>query len=195
MSFDLDPVPQLATDAPLIENILDMTFGLSRRTKTSYRLREGNAAAPGLSLVIRDRQVGIAGCISYWPITIGHAMQPGLLLGPLAVHPARQNLGIGLKLMQVSLKLAVELGHSLVLLVGDPPYYARAGFKQAPKGQMDLPGPFDHSRFLYLELVAHAVATAKGLVLSAPRSHELLTALAEPHGGGSEEQQGKAEEC
>ena len=173
MSFELVPVPQLATDTPLIENILDMTFGLSRRTKTSYRLREGNVAAPGLSLVIRDSEVGIAGCISYWPITIGHAMQPALVLGPLAVHPARQNLGIGLKLMQVSLNKSVELGHSLVLLVGDPPYYARAGFKQVPVGQMDLPGPYDPKRFLYLGLVAHAVETAKGLVLSAPRSHEL----------------------
>ncbi len=181
MSFELSPVQQVDSDIPLIEKILDDAFGLSRRTKTSYRLREGNVAAEGLSLVIRDADVGVAGCISYWPITIGHTMQPALLLGPLAVHPARQNLGIGLKLMQVSLSKAVELGHSLVLLVGDPPYYARVGFKQVPIGQMDLPGTYDPKRFLFLELVAHALTTAKGLVLSAPRSHELLAALAEPH--------------
>lgn len=182
MSFDFSPGPQANADTATIENILDDAFGLSRRTKTSYRLREGNIAAAGLSMVIRDTEVGIAGCISYWPITIGHAMQPALLLGPLAVHPARQNLGIGLKLMQVSLSKALELGHSLVLLVGDPPYYARVGFKQVPEGQLDLPGTYDPKRFLYLELVAHALSTAKGLVLSAPRSHELLAALAEPHG-------------
>ncbi|MDE2445776.1 MAG: N-acetyltransferase [Alphaproteobacteria bacterium] len=189
MSFDLVPVPQVATDILLIEKILDDAFGLSRRTKTSYRLREGNEAAKGLSMVIRDSEVGIAGCISYWPITIGHAMQPALLLGPLAVHPARQNLGIGLKLMQVSLKKALELGHSLVLLVGDQPYYSRVGFKQIPEGQIDLPGPYDPKRFLYLELVAHALSTAKGLVLSAPRSQELLSALTEPHGARHKQQQ------
>lgn len=182
MSFDLFPVPQIDADIPIIEKILDDVFGLSRQTKTSYRLREGNASAAGLSMVIRDTEVGVAGCISYWPITIGHAMRPALLLGPLAVHPARQNLGIGLKLMQVSLNKALELKHSLVLLVGDPPYYARVGFKQVPVGQMDLPGPFDAQRFLYLELVAHALAGATGLVLSAQRSAELLAALAEPHG-------------
>jgi predicted N-acetyltransferase YhbS len=181
MSFEFTPVPQIDADTPIIETILDNAFGLSRRTKTSYRLREGNTAAEGLSLVIRDTEVGIAGCISYWPITIGHAMQPALLLGPLAVHPARQNLGIGLKLMQVSLSKALELGHSLILLVGDPPYYARVGFHQVPEGQMDLPGTYDPKRFLYLELVAHSLSTAKGLVLSAPRSHELLAALTEPH--------------
>ncbi len=182
MSFELVPVPQTDADIPEIENILDNAFGLSRRTKTSYRLREGNCAAAGLSLVIRDREVGIAGCISYWPITIGHATKPALLLGPLAVHPLRQNLGIGLKLMQVSLSKALELGHSLVLLVGDLPYYARVGFHQVPGGQLDLPGPYDPKRLLYLELVAHALATANGLVLSAPRSNALLAALAKPHG-------------
>ena len=181
MNFELKPVPQLESDSANIENILDLTFGLSRRTKTSYRLREGNEAAVGLSFVIRDHEFGIAGCISYWPVTIGHAMQPALLLGPLAVHPKRQNLGIGLKLMQTSLSKAIELGHSLVLLVGDPPYYTRVGFKQVPERQLDLPGPFDPKRFLYLELVAHALARAKGLVLSPQRSRELLTALAEPH--------------
>ncbi len=181
MSFEFFPVAQIDADIPIIETILDNAFGLSRRTKTSYRLREGNTAAAGLSLVIRDFEVGIAGCISFWPITIGHAMQPALLLGPLAVHPSRQNLGIGLKLMQVSLSKALELGHSLILLVGDPPYYARVGFKQVPEGKMDLPGTYDPNRFLYLELVAHSMSTAKGLVLSAPRSHELLAALTEPH--------------
>ena len=181
MSFKLSPVPQTDADLPIIESILDNAFGLSRRTKTSYRLREGNVAAEGLAMVIRDNEVGIAGCISFWPITIGHAMQPALLLGPLAVHPARQNLGIGLKLMQVSLSRALELGHSLVLLVGDPSYYARVGFHQVPEGQLDLPGPYDPKRFLYLELVAHSLSSARGLVLSAPRSHELLAALAEPH--------------
>ena len=181
MSFELNPVAQREADVPIIENILDLTFGLSRQTKTSYRLREGNEAAAGLSLVIRDRQVGIAGCISYWPITIGHNMQPAILLGPLAVHPQRQNLGIGLNLMQVSLSKAVALGHSIVLLVGDPPYYARVGFKQVPEGQLDLPGPYDLKRFLYLELIALALAQAKGLVLSPQRSFELSAALAKPH--------------
>jgi predicted N-acetyltransferase YhbS len=186
MTFELIPVPQLASDAPLIEDILDQVFGLSRRTKTSYRLREGNLAAAGLSMVIRDAEIGIAGCISYWPLCIGPQQTKALLLGPLAVHPARQNLGVGLKLMQVSLKQALALGHGLVLLVGDPPYYARAGFKQIPDGLLDLPGPYDPKRLLYLELIAHALSGAKGLVLAPQRAFEISTALAKPHGRGGD---------
>jgi predicted N-acetyltransferase YhbS len=181
MTFDLAPVAELPEDFQLIEQLLDMSFGLSRHTKTSYRLREGNHAVAGLSLVIRDPEIGIAGAISYWPVTVGHAMDEAILLGPLAVHPARQNIGIGRALMNVSLAKAKELGHELVILVGDAPYYARVGFQQLPFGLLQLPGPVDPKRFLYLELVLGALQGVHGLVLAPWRSVELLAALAEPH--------------
>jgi predicted N-acetyltransferase YhbS len=182
MTFELSPVPQLPDDALHVENLLDLTFGLSRRTKTSYRLREGSSPIEGLSFVIRDSDVGIAGAISFWPLSIGRSTTPALLLGPIAVHPARQNLGIGLKLMQVSLAKALALGHHLVLLVGDGPYYARVGFKKLPEGQLQLPGPFDPARFLYLELTAWSLSNAQGLVLPAWRGAEISASLAPPHG-------------
>ena len=46
----------LTADHPAIEHLLDLTFGLSRWTKTSYRLREGNVAIEGLSLVTREAE-------------------------------------------------------------------------------------------------------------------------------------------
>ena len=156
-------------DQPLIENILDMGFGLTRRTKTSYRLREGSAPVAGLSLVIRDAELGVAGTISYWPLAIGAAATPALLLGPLAVHPDRQNRGLGRILMAASLKKAREFGHGLVLLVGDAPYYQQAGFLQVPAGQLDLPGPFEPNRLMFMELKSGALAAAHGLVLAAWR--------------------------
>ena len=118
-------------DADAVETLLDLSFGLSRRTKTSYRLREGNTAIPGLSLVMRDAELGLSGTISFWPLKIGEAGSDALLLGPLAVHPERQNLGIGLALMREGLARAKRRGHRLILLVGDAPYYARVGFPEA----------------------------------------------------------------
>jgi predicted N-acetyltransferase YhbS len=173
MTFELSPVAQTSVDGPAIEHLLDLTFGLSRRTKTSYRLREGSAAVEGLSLVIRDSEVGLAGALSYWPLVVGKSFTPALLLGPLTVHPSRQNLGIGRKLMQVSLAQAKLRGHKLVLLVGDAPYYARVGFQQLPEGLLQLPGPFDPARFLYLELVPGALSGVSGLVLPPLREAEL----------------------
>jgi predicted N-acetyltransferase YhbS len=181
MTMILTPEAELPADEPAIEYLLDMSFGLSRRTKTSYRLREGNHAVAGLSLVIRDPEVGIAGAISYWPISVGHAMAPALLLGPLAVHTRRQNIGIGRMLMKSSLDLAKQMGHKIVLLVGDAPYYARVGFHKLPDGLLQLPGPVDPARFLYLELVPGTLEHMTGLVLAPWRSAELSAALTQPH--------------
>jgi predicted N-acetyltransferase YhbS len=194
MTFELSPVAQTPADSVAIEHLLDLTFGLARRTKTTYRLREGSTAIDGLSMVVRDSEAGLAGSLSYWPLVVGKTFAPAILLGPLAVHPSRQNLGVGRALMNESLLKAKEVGHRLVLLVGDAPYYARVGFQKLPNDLLQLPGPFDPVRFLYLELVAGSLAGMSGLVLPSLRQVELSTALTKPHGGGRDEQQGKAEQ-
>mgnify|MGYP006276825175 CR=1 FL=1 len=178
--------PALASDEAEIENLLDRAFGIGRRTKTSYRLREGNRAVAGLSLVIREAGLGIVGTVSFWPLRIGAAGTPALLLGPLAVHPERQNLGIGLALMREGLARARAMGHRLVILVGDEPYYARAGFRRLPPGLLAMPGPTDPERFLHVELAEGALAGVSGLVLTPQRHAEGLAALAEPHGAEGE---------
>ena len=130
LSFE-ETTPQ---DHDAVEHLLDVSFGSDRHSKTSYRLREGNAPIPGLSLVLRDAGVGLAGTISFWPLAIGAKESPAILLGPLAVHPDRQKLGIGLGLMREGLARAKAMGHGLVLLVGDEPYYAKLGFARLPPG-------------------------------------------------------------
>lgn len=174
-------------DHDAIEHLLDLAFGTDRRSKTSYRLREGNAAIPGLSLVTRDTGVNISGTISFWPLAIGARQAPALLLGPLAVHPDRQGLGIGIALMREGLARARALGHGLVLLVGDEPYYAKVGFARLPEGLISMPGPVDPARFLYLELQPGALAGVSGLTQvpgSAP--------LAVPHGAERQQQRCEA---
>lgn len=181
----------LAADHDHIEHLLDLAFGLNRYAKTSYRLREGNTAIEGLSLVTREAGFGLTGAISFWPLKIGDAGTDALLLGPLAVHPERQNIGIGRALMQTGLATAKALGHRLVILVGDEPYYARVGFKRVPYGQIELPGPVDPDRLLYIELVEGSLTLAKGLVLAPHRFEEVSTAFAIPHGGECHQQQAK----
>ena len=73
---------QQPQDQAEIETLLDLAFGIGRRSKTSYRLREGNVAAEGLSLIVREAGFGIVGSISFWPILIGEAQSQALLLGP-----------------------------------------------------------------------------------------------------------------
>ena len=173
MALSLAPIAQISADVAQIEDLLDLTFGLSRRTKTSYRLREGSVPASGLSLVIHQAELGVVGAISFWPLSIGTVSTPALLLGPLVVHPQRQNIGIGRALMHEGIARASAFGHHLVILIGDPPYYGRVGFRQIPEGQIEVPGPVDAKRLLYLELQVGALMKAHGLMLAQWRWREI----------------------
>lgn len=156
---------QAPQDGPAIEAMLDASFGLGRRTKSSYRLREREVPVPGLSFVARNGEGNLLGAISFWQLRVGKSGHSALLLGPLAVDPGHQNMGIGLALMRAGIAAARTGGHEIILLVGDAPYYARAGFKPVPPGQLQMPGPFDPARLLALELVAGSLAKLQGLIL------------------------------
>jgi predicted N-acetyltransferase YhbS len=51
-----------------------------------------------------------------------------------------------------------------VVLVGDEPYYQRAGFKRIPKGRAVMPGPVDPARLLVCELTDGAFDDVSGPV-------------------------------
>ncbi len=162
-------LPQSASDNLIVDNLLDTAFGIDRRTKTSYRLREGEKPLPGLSFVARDKSTTIIGAISFWQIHIGENGPDAILLGPLAVQPDHQASGIGQALMTHGINAAGQAGHQLVVLVGDAPYYAKVGFRQIPDGQVVMPGPNEPARLLYLELQPAALAQANGLIRSPSR--------------------------
>jgi predicted N-acetyltransferase YhbS len=136
-------------------------------------LREGVACVAELSFVAEEG-ARIVGTVRYWPVVIGG--QAALMLGPIAIVADRQGQGIALALMQTSLDEAKRLGHRAVILVGDEPYYGRAGFKRIqPAGRITMPGPVDYARVLGLSLIDSAVEAMKGEVRKAAM-HEPVAA-------------------
>lgn len=117
-------------DAAQIEALLDQAFGADRHAKSSYSYRKRVSRLWPLCLVAREAGE-IVGTIRYWPIEIGAAAAPALLLGPVAVRADHRSSGVGGMLMRTSLARAAAAGHHLVILVGDEPYYGRFGFKPA----------------------------------------------------------------
>lgn len=160
-----DIVPECPEHSDVIESLLDLAFGPGRYAKTAYRLREGTSPVPGLSFITRIGGTAI-GSVRFSPISVGNA--PALLLGPLVIHPAHKNRGHGLALMHAGLAAAREQGHRVVILVGDEPYYARAGFARLPRGRIVLPGPVDPARLLGLALVPGALDDLAGAARPAP---------------------------
>jgi predicted N-acetyltransferase YhbS len=150
------------SDIAARETLLDVAYGAERFTKTSERLREGRLPADRLSLVAIDNGQ-IIGTVRLWHVTAGPG-RSALLLGPLAVHPEHRNRGIGSALMSRAVARARMLGHRVILLVGDVPYYGRFGFAAAQTGELWMPGRYDRNRLLAFELQPGCLAGARGMI-------------------------------
>jgi predicted N-acetyltransferase YhbS len=149
-----------AADAAAREALLDAAYGPARFGKLSERLRTGRKARLAFVAVEHDRVVGT---VRLWEVSAG-TDRAALLLGPLAVDPGRQRRGIGSALMQHALAAAIRRGHCAVLLVGDVGYYGRFGFSATSTGQLWLPGLTDKTRLLSCDLMAGALAGARGTI-------------------------------
>ncbi|MTI18988.1 N-acetyltransferase [Rhodobacteraceae bacterium RKSG542] len=132
-------------DAHAIDLMQDEAFGPGRFALTSSRIREGVDAANDLCFVGLIDGV-IAGSVRLTPIMIGET--PAMLLGPLTVSPNYKNRGLGKALLKTAKEMAEKKGIGTILLVGDAPYYAPAGYTQVPHGRISLPGPVDPNRLL-----------------------------------------------
>jgi predicted N-acetyltransferase YhbS len=142
--------PLAAAHHAAIETLLDDRFGPARHRRTAYRLRDGAALLAPASFVALagDRLVGSVQC---WPIqlrSIGGAVMPLVLLGPVVVAADCEGQGAGSALMRASLAALDAAAAPPVLLIGDAPYYGRFGFSAAATRHWELPGPVDRHRLL-----------------------------------------------
>lgn len=145
--FDL--VPLADVPAQEVETLLDAAFGTDRHGRTAYRVREGMGVIPGLSFAVVEDGM-LVGSIQCWPVALAGddgSSVPMVMVGPVAVSPARQNVGIGRALMWKAIEVAQAAGEPL-MLIGDPEYYAQFGFDADATTRWRLPGPFEQRRLL-----------------------------------------------
>ncbi len=155
-------------DRAAIEALVSRSFGPGRFAKSAWRLRDGVDPQAGLGFVAIEDGT-LRGSVRFWPVFVGH--ERALLLGPLAVETNQRGRGIGIALMEHGIDAARAQGHRAIILVGDPPYYARVGFVALKNGRVRLPGPVDPSRVLGLALVEGALDSLEGPVTRARIDH------------------------
>jgi predicted N-acetyltransferase YhbS len=141
--------PESPADAPAIEALLDAAFGPGRLAKSSERVREFAAFAPELSFCAFDGG-RLVGSVRMWRIRVGET--PVVFLGPIAVDHAERRAGLGARLVEAACDAAKAAGETVVLLVGDAPYFSRAGFTAEQTARVRLPGPVDQRRVLAVGL-------------------------------------------
>jgi predicted N-acetyltransferase YhbS len=151
-------------DREAIDRLNARTFGPGRFAKSAYRIREEVPHLLELSFTARVGTL-LIGSVRLSPIVVGAT--PALLLGPLTVEPPFRERGIGLQLIECALREAKAKSHRLVVLVGDEPYYGKAGFRRIPRGRVTMPGPVDPERLLVAELVTGAFEGVAGPIRGA----------------------------
>jgi predicted N-acetyltransferase YhbS len=92
-------------------------------------LRGDNALSVSLVAELDDTVVGQ---VALSPAQASDGSQAWYALGPVSVLPAYQGAGVGSKLVRAGLDAIVELGADGCILVGDPAYYVRFGFRVSP---------------------------------------------------------------
>jgi len=159
-------------DIPGIRYVNEQAFGHPEEADIVDGLRQRGVIF--LSLVaVQDDQ--IVGHILFSPVTITSETSSfeAIALGPMAVLPSHQRLGIGSELVRAGLEECREMGQSIVIVLGHPEFYPRFGFEPArPFGirwEHDVPAEV----FMVAELTEGALNGRGGVVLYQPEFRSL----------------------
>lgn len=114
------------------------------------------ARIPALCLVaVRDGRVVGQLTSSHGTLTgAGGGRRPLAGVGPVAVAPAEQGSGVGRALLTAVIERARRSGEPALVLLGDPSFYGRFGFRPAAAAGITPPDPAWGEHFQVLVLAA-----------------------------------------
>jgi len=131
---DETPADEAAIRALIADAFRTMPYSQQTEHFIVDALRRADAMT--LSLVA-EQDGAVLGHVAFSPATINDAESGWYGLGPLAVFPDHQGEGIGSALVREGLARLKALGAAGCLLVGDPAYYGRFGFRVAEGLRVD----------------------------------------------------------
>jgi putative acetyltransferase len=159
--------PEEPGDIPAIRHVNEQAFGRAGEAEIVDSLRKRDAVT--LSLVaVQDDQ--IVGHILFNPVTIASETDSfaAVALGPMAVLPSHQKLGVGSQLVRAGLAACKKMGQHIIIVLGHPWFYPRFGFKPSrPCGirwEKDVP----EEVFMVAELTEGALNGRSGVVRYQP---------------------------
>lgn len=131
--------PEAPSDIAAIREVIASAFlghPHSRHTEGQVvdALRRADALA--LSLVAR-RRGQVIGHAAFSPVQITGGAARWYGLGPLSVDPVHQGIGVGTALVWHGLRTLRQLGAAGVVVLGEPAYYGRFGFRSTPAMRLE----------------------------------------------------------
>lgn len=156
--------PERAGDEAAISRIVAEAFAEAEHSNgTEAQIVEQLRASGSLSLsLVAERDGGVVGHIAFSPVAISDGSAGWFGLGPIAVTPDCQRAGIGAALIEQGLDQLRKMGAAGCVVLGEPGYYGRFGFRHEPA--LTYPGP----RPEYFQCMVLGGAPAAGEVRYAP---------------------------
>ena len=132
--MDIKIRPETQTDSSAIETVTTAAFLNAEHTShTEQHIVDGLRKAGRLTLsLVAEKDAEIIGHVAVSPVALSDGTSGWFGLGPISVLPEYQKQGVGTRLLLEALSMLRELGAGGCVVLGDPRYYGRFGFKTEP---------------------------------------------------------------
>lgn len=129
--MDIQIREESARDAAQIHRVTEQAFLNVLHTEHTEQFIVAALRSSGALTISRVAEADeeIVGHVAISPVTISDSATGWFGLGPISVLPDFQSQGIGSKLMRSSLAALEAMGAAGCVVLGDPGYYGRFGFK------------------------------------------------------------------
>lgn len=128
-----------------------------------HKLRKSDEYIPELSRIALNNGE-IIGAIFYSHAFVqnGNKRHNILTFGPLGVKKQWRGCGIGKMLLQETMKIATEKGFSAIIILGEPEYYQRFGFKTCDHFGITTKYGKNFDAFMGIELIPNGLKNIHG---------------------------------
>ncbi len=157
-------------DFPAIYDLVKVAFQTAKVSNGDEqnfvnRLRAGGDYIPELALVAEDDGAIIGHImLTHTNVDTEKGLLPLLLLAPVSVVLERRSQRVGSRLIEEAFRLAREKGHKAAVVVGDPAYYARFGFRPSTDFGIENANGIPSQYVMACELCPHALSGIKGSI-------------------------------
>jgi putative acetyltransferase len=154
---------EIPVDAAGIDRLLRASFPTGAEADLVQELREDGLLT--LGVVATDDEGGVVGYVAFCPVDIQGEDRNWVGLAPLAVEESLRGQGLGEKLVYEGLDSLNEFSYAAVVVLGDPAYYQRFGFKPAAAHDLHCRWPNCEAAFQLFTLSDDALNDASGEVV------------------------------
>lgn len=165
----------IRTEAPAdiltIDRLLKSAFETEAEANLVMQLRENSRLT--LSLVACSDEGEVIGHVMFSPVQLDGEDYNWQGLAPLSVKEEFRNQGVANALIKEAFVSLVDFGYPGCVVLGDPAYYQRFGFKSANNFDFNCIWDVPDGAFQAIELVEGCFQGKSGLIEFSPEFSEL----------------------